>query len=263
MPEPVPFVVAIETAERELDRLAGRLDVSLEGVSGTCAVVLGIARQAFEVYRGLRRVAIADPLGITGTILLRSLVDAAILLRWIEGNPGLRVEMYFAEADRQLLASATGWRQFRSRRHGDAAPVFDTGREAEMKANLADVRARARKAGEPIGDTSGPLLPSAETMATASGDSAMWEAYHVLYRVLSPWTHSGATALAPHRVEQRQDGPHLVVDGPYRERHLRAMACPSVSHLLGSASRICGLGFEGEARLWQDAIVEWPAPIDP
>jgi hypothetical protein len=69
-------------------------------------VVLGIARQAFEVYRGLRREAAADALGITGPILLRSLADAAILLRWIQDNPPLRVEMYFAEDDRQLLAVA-------------------------------------------------------------------------------------------------------------------------------------------------------------
>ena len=262
MPEPVPFAIAIETAERELDRLADRLDVALEGRSGACAVVLGIARQAFEVYRGLRREAIADPLGITGTILLRSLVDAAILVRWIEGNPALRVEMYFAEADRELLASAEGWRRFRTVRHGDTAPVFDAAREAAMRANTKDVRERARKAGESIGEE-GRLLPSAETMAMATGDTAMLEAYQVLYRVSSPWTHSGATALAPHRVVRRPDGVHLVVDGPYRGSHLRALTFPSMAHLLGSASRICGLGLEGEARLWQDAIIEWPTPVDP
>lgn len=225
-------------------------------------VVLGIARQAFEVYRGLRREATANALGITGPILLRSLADAAILLRWIQDNPPLRVEMYFAEDDRQRLAAAEPFRRFRARRGTDAGPVYPAAREAAMRANVADVRRRARVAGEPVGAVRGPLLPAAETMALSTGDSAMWEAYEVIFRVSSPWAHLSGTALSSHRIEHRRDGPHLVVEGAYRGVYLRAMACPSMAHLLGTASRICGLGIEGEARLWQDAIVEWPTPVE-
>jgi len=39
------------------------------------------------------------------------------------------------------------------------------------------------------------------------------------------------------------------------------MAAPSMAHLIGSTRRICGLGIEAEARLWQDAIVFWPTPL--
>ena len=261
MPEPVPFQEALETAERELDRLAGRLDVPVEGRDGPCVVVLGIARQAFEVYRGLRREAMADALGITAPILLRTVADAAILLRWIEDNLPLRVEMYFAEDDRLRLASAVPFRKFRSRRGRDSGPVYPPEREAEMRANLVDVRERARAAGEKIGEH-GRMLPKIEAMALATGDTAMWEAYQVIFRIASDWTHLGGSAIASHRVEQRRDGPHLVVKGSFRGVELRAMACPSMAHLIGTVSRICALGIEGEARLWQDAVVEWPTPIE-
>ena len=223
-------------------------------------VVLGIARQAFEVYRGLRREATADALGITGPILLRTIADAAILLRWIEDNPPLRIDMYFAEDDRNRIASAVPFRRFRARRGKDSGPVYAPARMAEMQANVADVRKRARDAGEQIGER-GPLLPSSQAMALATGDSAMWEAYEVIFRISSAWTHLGGSALSSHRIEQRGGEPHLVVEGAFRGVHLRAMACPSMAHLIGTASRICALGIEGQARLWQDAIVEWPTPI--
>ncbi len=224
-------------------------------------VVLGLARQAFEVYRGLRREAVADPLGITAPILLRTVADAAILLRWIEDDPPLRVEMHFAEDDRNRIARAAPFREFRTRRGSSSGPVYSTERMAEMEANVADVRNRARDAGEKIGER-GPLLPSSEAMALATGDSAMWEAYQVIFRISSDWAHLGGSALSSHRIEQRPDGQHLVVEGAFRGIHLRAMAGPLIAHLLGTASRICSLGIEGQARLWQDAIVQWPAPIE-
>jgi hypothetical protein len=242
--------------------LARSLDVSLEGKRGQCAVALGIARQGFELYRGLRREAAADPLGITGTILLRSLAEAAILVRWIEGDPPLRVDMYFAEDDRQRLADAEPFRQFRARRGRPNEPVYSAEQIAEMQANMATVRARAVAAGEPIGEKRGSLLPPIEVMAQKTGDSAVWEAYEVIYRVTSPWTHTAGMALGSHRMEQRPDGPHLVIGGPYRDLHLRAMASPLMAHLVGSTSRICGLGLEDEARVWQDAVVSWPTPMD-
>jgi hypothetical protein len=67
--------------------------------------------------------------------------------------------------------------------------------------------------------------------------------------------------LSQHRVESRPDGSHLVIAGPYPGIALRAMAAPSMAHLIGSTSRICSLGIEAEARIWQDAIIEWPTPL--
>ena len=58
--------------------------------------------------------------------------------------------------------------------------------------------------------------------------------------------------LTTHRTEQGSDGVHLVIDGQLSGPYLRALAAPPMAHLVGSASRICRLGLEGEARLWQD-----------
>ena len=261
VPEPVPFLAALTAAESELDRLADKLDVPIDGRSIPCVVVLGIARQAFVMYRGLRREAAAEPLGITGPTMLRSVVEAAILIRWIEDAPALRVDMYMAEDDRHRLAAAEPFRKFRARRATSVSgPVFTVTATAAMTANVADARARALAASEPI-RKSGSVTPTVEAMALSTGDSAMWEAYEVIYRVSSPWTHLSGGSLAHHRVESRPDGSHLVVDGGYKDPALRAMAAPSIAHLLGSTSRICGLGIEVEARTWQDAIVFWPAPL--
>ena len=40
-----------------------------------------------------------------------------------------------------------------------------------------------------------------------------------------------------------------------------AMNADSAASVASSTSRVSGLGIEREARLWQDAVVEWPTPL--
>jgi hypothetical protein len=169
--------------------------------------------------------------------------------------------MYQADDDRQRLASADPFRKFRARRSaGRGHPVFGRAETIEMRRVVAEVRSEARAAGEPIG-LAGAVVPPVEQMALVTNDTAMWEAYQIVYRISSPWSHLEARSLASHSFEARLDGTHLVVSGGYSGLAVRAMAAPLVAHLIGTTSRICGLGLEAEARIWQDAVVTWPAPL--
>jgi hypothetical protein len=91
-------------------------------------------------------------------------------------------------------------------------------------------------------------------MADRTGDSAMWEAYHVLFRTVSPWTHHRGRSIAGHKLEARADGNHLVVVHPYDGIQIRQIAAASASHLIGTISRAGGLGIERHAQLIQDLI---------
>lgn len=260
MPAPIRFDEALAAAESELDRLAGKLDVPIDGRPTPCIVALAIARQAWVVFRGVRREATSDSLGIVGALLLRPIAEAAIIVRWIQETPSLRTEMYEAEDYRQRLAALEPFKKFRARRGVSGGPLASRAEQRRMKAYIDDVRDRAIAAKEPIGKD-GSVMPSVEAMAMATGDTAIWESYQVIYRISSQWTHVGGWSLGPHVVEARADGSHLVIKGPYPGVAVRAMAATMMAHLIGSASRICGLGLETEARVWQNAIVTWPTPL--
>jgi hypothetical protein len=264
MPDPTGFATAIAAAEAALDELGRRLDIPIDGCVGECILALGMARQAIEIYHAVRREAANDRFGISPPIVLRSVAEAAIRLRWMEDSPTLRARMYQADDDRQRLASADPFRTFRARRSGSRGhPVFSRAETTEMRRAIAEVRTEARAAGEPIGLT-GAMVPPVEQMAIVTGDTAMRETYDIVYRISSPWAHLEARSLGSHTFEARSDGTHLVVSGGYSSLAVRAMAAPVVAHLIGTTSRICGLGLEAEARIWQDAVVTWPAPlIDP
>ncbi len=165
-----------------------------------------------------------------------------------------------AEADRYRLAAAAPFEAWREQRGSGSGPVYSDADTDELKRSVREARDKAIAASEHIGKK-GSLLPTTECMAAETGDSAVQEAYQIIFRITSPWTHLGGWSLAMHRVEVREDGMHLVVDGAHKGVALRALGAPAAAHLVGSASRICGLGLETEARVWQDAVVQWPAPI--
>jgi hypothetical protein len=129
-----------------------------------------------------------------------------------------------------------------------------------MRKTVTTAKAAAVKAGKITGKSNRVML-LINDMAKATGDSAIWEAYEIIYRVVSPWTHFGGRSLAHHEIELRSDGQHLVPKSPYTGAAIRAVAAPTMLVLLGSVSRICDLGFDREARILQDTIVLWPSQV--
>ena len=125
-----------------------------------------------------------------------------------------------------------------------------------MKAFIKGVRMKARDSGEPLKED-GPLLPQLQQMALSTKDTAAWEAYEVLYRIASPWSHAGGRSLVGQRFEQRADGKHVVLGVDWAPIAVRALVAPTVAVLMGSASRICEIGLEDELRVLQDTLAQW------
>jgi hypothetical protein len=255
------FVTALEWAEGRLFELVDGLDLPMETRPNECAQALGIARQAGLLYRGLLREVRIDDGFVTALVTLRPLVEAAILVRWIETKPGLHVEMYNAEDDRQRISSAEVWEELQARRGQRLKPTFAREQTAKLRREIRQVRARARQAGELIPERAGTLLPAIEQMAIATNDNALWEAYEGVYRIASPWTHFGGRAFVGHRVEQRADGVHTVPATLFPPLAIRSLAAPAMAVLLGSVGRICELGIERECRIIQDAVTLWPREL--
>lgn len=252
------FVDALSYAEERIQALVASLDRPIEGLAQPGALTLGIARQAGAVHRDLITLCASNRL-TSPVILVRPIVEAAILVRWIEVDPQPHTDMYFAEDDRQRLSSVPAFVEFRRRRGTPmSGPVFSPDVEAEMRKGVTDVKAAAIAAGK-ITKKSNRVLPLIQDMAKATGDSAIWEGYQVIYRVASPWTHFGGRAMSHYEPETRSDGTHLVPAPPYDGLAIRGLTAPTMLVLLGSVSRICGLGIEREARILQDTIAMWPS----
>jgi hypothetical protein len=237
--------------EQRLLELSAQLDRPIDGMPSESVLVLGLARQAIGVYRGVLREADAD--GVTAaTILVRAIAEAVILVRWIELDPGLHAAMYQAEDHRQSLAAAGGMEKFKRRQSqpvGD--PVFSPEVVAEKNAEMRRVRALAQKASEPIGDK-GALLPQVQQMAERTKDPDIQTAYDVLYRFTSASTHFGGRSLTGHRFERRSDDSVYLVVKPHTDSETtKTIAASLVAVLISSASRVCGFGIETEA----DAIL--------
>jgi hypothetical protein len=116
MPKTAPaFYVALDYAEERIQALIRSLDRPIDGFSPPCALAIGIARQAGAIYGDLMALARAGRL-VSAMILLRPIVEAAILVRWIEMDPQPHADMYFAEDDRLRLGSAPAMVEFRRKR---------------------------------------------------------------------------------------------------------------------------------------------------
>ncbi len=253
------FDDALTAAEHRLLELADGLDVPIEGKGRECALAIGLGLHARDLYRGLLRECATGGIA-TAMVTLRSLVEAAILVRWIEKDPPLHVDMYFAEDDRQRLAGAIAFDELRRRRSWpNREPVFPAELDRDMRTEIRRVRDRARRAGEPVREQ-GAVLPHVEQMADVN-DTALWEAYQVVYRIVSPWTHVGGRALVGHLLESRPDGTHVVPGALWTAASIKAIAAPAVAILIGGVSRICGLGVDGECRGIQDALTLWPTEV--
>jgi hypothetical protein len=252
------FAAALEAAEFRLAELAdGALDRPITGRETAC--VMGIGLHAAAIWLGGVRECLAEAVA-PAAVLVRSLVDAAILVRWIEVDPVLHVAMYFAEDDRQRLAAGTAIDELRGRRGWPATSgrAFDAKDERRLRDGIKADRAKAKRRGEPIGDA-GSVLPNVENMARTTDD--LWEAYTVAYRVTSPWTHAGGRAIAGHELEERLDGHHIIPQTMMTVHQVRSLAAPTFAHLLASVSRQAELGVHEECDHIRLTLVGWPSEV--
>lgn len=254
------FLAALAYSEDRIGALVGGLDRPVDAFAQPCVLALSIARQAGAVHRDLIALCAANRT-TSALILLRPIVEAAILVRWLEVDPQLHTDMYLAEDDRSRLSAAPAITEFRRRREiPSSGPVFDPADAVRMRSEVERTKAKAIAAGR-ITKKSNRVLPLILDMAMATADTAIWEAYEIIYRVASPWTHFGGRSLAHHEFEKRPDGTHIEPRSVFGADAIRGVSAPTMLVLLGSTSRICGLGFETEARIIQDTLALWPREV--
>lgn len=249
------FDVVLASGRDQLDEIAGRFDIPIDGRSREQRAVLALVLHARHVYHAILRDCAAGDIA-TALLSLRALSEAGVLIHWIELSPADHVEMWEAEADRHLLAAAKafdamdrkrGWDRFR-------APVSDT-LPAEMGQRVGQVREAARLRGERLGQAA--CMPTVEHMAGTTIE-AMRQIYEIVYRITSPWAHASEQVLAAYGPEVRRDGTHIVPAWAWTVRDVMGLTVPLFAILLGSASRMCGLGLEHECRILQDSVADYP-----
>ncbi len=240
-------------AEDRLVALGSGLDRPLSGATEAAAVAIGLGMQAALVYEGVRQACAAGST-TSAMIIVRALIEVTILLRWIEADRELHVRMWLAEDDRQRILAAEAFTELRTRRGLDPIVILTDDEVTAMRATANNVRTEARRRREHLGDA-GAVMPSIEHMARTTDD--LWEAYSVVYRVASPWTHTGGRALSGHRIEARVDGPHLVPENGWTGMSIRALAAPAFAMALASASRQAGLALHSEADSIRVGLTVW------
>lgn len=254
------FEEVLEQAEIELGRLVEKLDPLVIGMSVEQQIVLAIGRHADELYAGVQRECEAGEVA-TAMVLLRPVVEDAILVRWIERDLPLHGEMWQAEDRRNQLAGAAAFEELR-RRRGRPLSVFPSADAEAMKDDIKAIRRKAVAKHEPINPNMGSLLPAIEQMVDKT-DNALWEAYQIAYRSLSPYTHSGGRAFTGYRYDSRPDGIHLVVGHDWTPLQIKGLAATTFLMILESVSRVCGLGFEDEGAMIRNLVATWPSdPIE-
>lgn len=80
-------------------------------------------------------------------VIVRSLTEQAILMRWFEPDPVLRIRIWLAEDTRLRLATAIRMEELRRRRGQPALEAFSPDEIVEMTAEVDGARSAAIAAG--------------------------------------------------------------------------------------------------------------------
>jgi hypothetical protein len=243
--------------ERELESFAKRLDVSLSQMGPEKIEALALTNHAVDLYRAVRRECAADA-AAPAMVILRSLVELALNLRWVEPDPVLRLRMWRADYLRNQLEDAQDLERLAVLRKGTSVSVFTAQQVAELEQEILLARADARAQGHKVGATRGPMLPTLADRIDVN-DNASWEAYRVAYASLSGQTHVTPAAIAGYQYVARVDGAHLRPAAPMPPLGVRSLAATTFAMALEAGSKICGLGFEAKAEEVRNTVATWPA----
>jgi len=251
------FRDALVLGERELESLAKQLDVSLAQMTAPQVEALALTNHAVELYRAVRRECAADA-PAPAMVILRSLVELALNLRWVEPDPLLRLRMWRADHLRNQLDDADDLEQLAAQRNRPRVPVFTAQQVADFGGEISLARADARAQGHNVGATKGPMLPTLWDRIDMN-DNASWEAYRIAYASLSGQTHVTPAAIAGYTFVAQVDGAHLSPGVPMPAFGVRSLAATTFAMALEAGSKICGLGFEARAEEIRNTLAMWPA----
>lgn len=224
--------------------LVPAFDVPLAGLRNEQVLVAGLAVYGIDYYTDAWKLADRYPDAAAG--LLRSLLDLAILVKWIEGSPRFRVRLFYADDDLSRLKLADDYDKVRvARGYAAVTPAPFSDRERRRILRRAELlRWVAARRRERVSTSPGrPLLPDIRTRAELAGDG-LEIAY--LFRFISTMVHTTGRALGSDTIERRPTGPHIRRGRPVTPDMIRGLAVSAICFLLASASRQLRLGLEGD-----------------
>jgi hypothetical protein len=249
----VPTVLTTAEAAARIGPLFESFDVVLTGLSRDQRAILAMTLRGIDIYRELSAIAdLAPNVSLSG---LRSLIDLAILVRWIEECPKLRLAMWSADDDRDRLRGAAGHANLRAGRGLVPIEAFTKAHERRLRARIERIRAIATNHDEPISSKRGnTVLPNVKARSEASGDLS--EA-GFMFQILSQPSHSSGRAYVHDVFVRRYDGFHYQSNATFDGAMIRDFAVPSVCLLLASAARQLDLGLAGELDRVRLAVAAW------
>ena len=227
-------------SEQTLRPLLALFDVRVSGLTREQRAILAMAQRGIDIYCEILAVAdLAPNVSLAG---LRSLVDLAILVRWIEPCQKLRIAMWSADDDRDRLRGARGHAALRLGRGLGPLPAFTHAHERRMRSRIERIRAIAVANGQHVSPKHGmTVLPTTKDRTEEIADLS--EAGFI-FQVLSLPSHSSGRGYVNDEHIHRSDGIHYESHPSFEGSEIKGLAVPSVCLLLASASRQLKLGID-------------------
>lgn len=238
--------------------LLSSFDVRVDDLKREQRFILVMAQRGIDIYREISAVAdVAPNVSLFG---LRSLVDLAILMRWIEPCQKLRLAMWSADDDRDRLRGARGHAELRRGRGLGPISAFTEAQERRMQSRMERIRAIAVANGEHVSSKCGAtVLPTTKDRTEAIGDLS--EAGFI-FQFLSQPSHSSGRGYVNDEFIRRFDGIHYNSQAAFDGSAIKGLAVPSICLLLASASRQLDLGINAELDAIRLGVAGWPGPED-
>lgn len=238
--------------------LLNAFDVPVADLTRDQRAILAMAQRGIDIYREILAVAdLAPNVSLSG---LRSLVDLAILVRWIEPCRKLRLAMWSADDDRDRLRGARGHAALRRGRGLGPLPAFTEAQERRMRSRMERIRAVAVANGQQISVRRGnTVLPTTRDRTDEIPD--LVEAGFI-FQVLSQPSHSSGRSYVNDEFVRRFDGIHYSSSPAFDGSAIRGLAVPSICLLLASASRGLNVGIDANLDSIRLQVAAWTAPPD-
>jgi hypothetical protein len=214
-----------------LDRILPTFDPPIDRLNGDAVVVVGLGFRGIEIHRAADE--LAPRFGNASMVLLRSLADLLILVRWFEVCPRLHIRLWMAQDERDEFREADAIRGTLARRGVAVPDPVDPKVRNTAERRFRHLRSLAVKRGiRPARDS---LLPSVR-MRADSLPELQSDVYEIGFGYLSSWTHVHARSLKRDAAERRADGIHIVPLG-HPSHGIRVIGISLLCGILASVSR--------------------------
>ncbi len=255
-------VVEIEAAERTLLGLAERLDQPFVSRGEPDDVFMAIGHRSRALYRGYHACFEAGQHTAT-RLLLRPMVEANVLLRFIREEPEWRVRLWQAETKRQWIAIAQDIRSRPLPREQRFGPLPTDEELAEFRRQVAELRELAIEAGVAGVPGEGALIPSVVRQAEILNTQEVWQAYVVGYRPLGLEQHIAHGSFGDAFREPLADGRVIHHDPETPRLVERVLASSVFASTLVVVSSWLGLGIEEKADQLRERLVRFGSDEQP